>query len=79
MPLYCCVYECQNDSELHRNKHFHQFPTNEKLKNAWKKQVRREAFIPSQYSYVCRLSVRVRARACVCVCVCVCVFIIFFM
>ena len=52
MLTYCCVYECQNGSDVHPNKHFPQFPTNDKLKNAWKKRVRREGFIAPQYSYV---------------------------
>ena len=53
MPMYCCIYGCKNDSELHPDKHFHQFPSNKKLKTSWIQRVNRDGFTPSKYTYVC--------------------------
>ena len=51
--MSCCVFGCENDSEKHPDKHFHQLPSNKKTKELWLKRVNRKNFIPMQFTYVC--------------------------
>ncbi|XP_065057293.1 uncharacterized protein LOC135685315 [Rhopilema esculentum] len=53
MPKSCAVYQCSATSENEKNRSFHQFPKDPKLRQAWIARIRREGFTPSASSYVC--------------------------
>ena len=53
MPKSCAVYECSATSENEKNRSFHQFPKDPKLRQAWIARIRRDGYNPSASSYVC--------------------------
>ena len=53
MPKSCAVYQCSATSENEKNRSFHQFPKDPKLRRAWIARIRREGYNPSASSYVC--------------------------
>ena len=53
MPKSCAVYQCSATSENEKNRSFHQFPQDPKLRQAWITRIRREGYTPRTLSYVC--------------------------
>ena len=52
-PKKCAVFGCNATPVTEPSRSIHQFPKDEKLREAWIKRVRRDNFVPSHSSHIC--------------------------